>query len=62
MGSIRIIAMPEKVDGLVKAIGNVYEVIFVSKQYAMRDSEEVRVYVKVIEKEGEKDGKNPWLE
>lgn len=58
MADIRITALPSKINGVVKALESTFEVISVSKEYPMRGSKEVRVYVKVDQKVGEENGNN----
>lgn len=53
---IRITALPSKVKGIVAALEKEYEILSVSKEYENRNSKEVRVYVKLDQKEGEGNG------
>lgn len=48
---IRITALPSKVKGIIEALEKQFEIISVSKEYENRNSKEVRVYVKVGEKD-----------
>ncbi|MGM1389519.1 DUF3970 family protein [Bacillus cereus group sp. BceL293] len=58
MADIRITSLPSKVKGIVAALEDQFEIISVSKEYENRNSKEVRVYVKIDQKEGSDDGNN----